>query len=141
MARNTVPGLAGADSPFPRGYVSMTNRRIPQCSPLRARLYEATGRRLLILGVGVLVYITLVTVGAFFLVIRLIPSLISSGATLSPEAIALISFATLAGIATVVRSMPSLIHAVVKILDARRPETAGLVMQPSAHPAARDQAA
>jgi hypothetical protein len=95
-----------------------------RCSNLRARLHEATGRRLLVLGVGVLAYLTLVSAGAFYLVVRLIPYFAEA---LSPAAVAAIAFATLAGIATVVRAMPGLLLAVVKILDARKPETAGLV--------------
>lgn len=99
-------------------------RELPRSSALRADLYEATGRRLRDLGVGVLIFLTLVAICAFVFVMRLSAHIDK----LSADAVALISFATLAGIGAVVRSMPSVLRAVATILDAKKPDTAGLVI-------------
>lgn len=112
----------------------MCNKKttLPRVSRLRARLYEATGRRLALLGLGVLIVLALITVATYYFEMRLIEYLISHGYSFGATATTAggTSLAALLGLARVIRGFSPRLQGVANIIEAKKPETAGLVIEP-----------
>jgi hypothetical protein len=101
-------------------------------SKIRAGLYQATGRRLVVLGLGVLVVLALTAVGTCVFELALIEFLVSHGYNVMAAAGTAggTVVVSLMGLAAVVRAFSPLLHEVAGILEARKPGSAGLVMSP-----------